>query len=128
MTSRWLPAEEWARKLAGTELASVHHLFDTTLTRIAVVEDGDVVVACWAFFPVVHAEGLWIHPKYRTSRHPWQELRGKINETAQDWGITTINTYAGSPEIGHLLEKFGAKAIDLPEFVLPLPVRKVGQS
>lgn len=117
---RILPREEWPR-LAGTELEAVWpHL--PASAQVIVVEDGDAIVGCWAVFPLVHVEGLWIAESHRKNpRIAIQLLRG-MEAIAGAMGAQAVNTGAMTPDVVRLLEKRGA--VELPGRHFSLTIKR----
>lgn len=119
MTSRILPPAEWVR-LHGTELEEVWPHLDQTRSTVIVVEDDDgAIVGCWAAFPYVHVEGLWIAPSHRkggsVARRLWQAMCG----AAERWGCEAVMTGALSDEVRALLAHAGAVSAG-DQYILPL--------
>lgn len=110
MTTRQLPREEWFR-LVGTELESLVPILPET-ARVLVVEDADMIVGCWAFFPVVHAEGIWIAESHRGRASVGRRLLTGMRETVSEMGASVISTAAMTPEVASLLSHIGA--VELP--------------
>lgn len=111
MTTRQLPKEEWVSKLVGTELESVASILPDT-TRVVVVEDDGAIVGCWAFFPVIHGEGLWIADSHRGRASVGRRLLTEMIKTVESMGASVINTAAMTREVQHLLTHIGA--VELP--------------
>lgn len=120
--TRLLPRDEWHR-LAGTELETVWPVLPFG-SQIVVVEDDDLIVACWALFPMLHVEGAWVRPEYRGNPRVARRLLAGMENTAQAMGATVVATAALTPEIGEILDKLGA--IELPgrHFSLRLGLRE----
>jgi ribosomal protein S18 acetylase RimI-like enzyme len=110
MVTRLLPREEWAR-LAGTELEAVYPVLPVG-ANVVVVEDDDRIVGCWAVFPIVHVEGVWIAPEYRGNPRVARRLVGGMKNTARAMGAQAVVTGAMTPEVATLAEKLGG--IELP--------------
>ncbi len=107
MTRRILPPEEYVR-LVGTGAESLIQKL-TDAARVIVVEQDGQIVGCETFQPVLHGEGLWIHPDYRgrssVARHLWAGIRETVREC---FGVGWFATGADSPQICELLEHVGA--------------------
>jgi N-acetylglutamate synthase-like GNAT family acetyltransferase len=110
VTVRLLPREDWHR-LAGTELETVYPVLPDG-SHVVVVEDGERIVGCWAAYPLVHVEGLWIDPAYRKNPRVAARLWRGMQATAAAMGARAVNTAAISPEVVGLLEHVGA--VELP--------------
>ena len=119
MTTRILPPQEWDR-LAGTELETVWPHLVPSRTEILVVEDGDVIVACWAFLLLAHVEGVWIHPAYRkharVAGRLWQAMRALVREA----GFRTVTTGAVTDEVRGLLTHVGAEKLPGDHYVVSI--------
>jgi ribosomal protein S18 acetylase RimI-like enzyme len=107
IAARLLPREEWAAKLAGTELEAVFPVLPAG-AQVVAVEDGDRLVACWAVFPLVHVEGLWVDPEYRKNPRVGRRLLFGMQQTAVGMGARAVNTAAISEDVAAMLEKAGA--------------------
>lgn len=118
MTTRVLPPAEWPR-LTDTELDSVWPFFDPTKTTVVVVEDGPVIVACWALLVVLHAECVWIHPDYRKRAHsPALRLLRGMQQAARAQGAQTVVTAAMTPEVESLIARIGGTELQGRHYVL----------
>lgn len=105
-----LPRAEYGR-LAGTELEAVApHLPESA--AVVVVEEDDRIIGCWAVFPLVHVEGLWIDPAYRKNPRVAARLLRGMQDVAAVMGAQAVNTAAMTPEVVSLLAKRGA--VELP--------------
>lgn len=125
MTSRVLPPAEWPR-LAGTEAEGfVAHLTDAA--RVVVVEHDGAIVGCHVLQPVLHAEGLWIHPEYRKKASVARRLWSTVRQTAREtFGVQWVATGAASDDIRGLLEHVGA--VKLPDhYMVPVGDRDTCQ-
>lgn len=121
MTTRVLPREEWPR-LDGTELELVWpHLPDTA--RVVVVEDGTDVLGCWAFFPVIHAEGLWIAEPHRKRTGVARRLLRGMRETVRAMGGRVVSTAALTDDVRGLLTGFGAVQLPGTHHAMPIEGR-----
>jgi ribosomal protein S18 acetylase RimI-like enzyme len=109
MNTRILPREEWAR-LEGTELAAVYPVLPAG-AQVVVVEDDGRIVGCWALFPVVHVEGVWIDPDYRGNPRVARRLVAGMKDTARAMGARAVATAALTPEVERLAEKIGGAAL-----------------
>lgn len=119
MTHRLLPPEEWATKLAGTELETVWPALSRETTAIFVVEDGDQVVGCWSMFPVMHVEGVWIAPSHRGKGSVARRLLACLRQLAQRAGVTRVVTASVSDDVTRLIAHL--RGVPLPaHFVIPV--------
>ena len=116
MTSRLLPRDEWLR-LEGTELERVWPYLPTG-ARVLVVEDAGVIVGCWSFFPLIHAEGLWIAPSHRASPAVGRRLLTGMRRHAAAMGARAINTAAQTDAVAAMLERAGAVELVARHFAL----------
>jgi ribosomal protein S18 acetylase RimI-like enzyme len=110
MVTRLLPREEWAR-LEGTELEAVYPVLPDG-AQVVIVENGDELIACWAVFPLVHLEGVWIHPDYRHNPRVARRLVAGGLDTARAMGARTALTAAADDRIATLAQKIGG--VELP--------------
>lgn len=122
ITSRLLPRDEWHR-LAGTELETVHpHL--PQAAQIVVVEADDRIIGCWAVFPLLHVEGVWIAPDYRGNPRVVRHLLKGMSHTALAMGAQAVTTAALTDEVAGMLERLGAVELHGRHFSLGLGLRR----
>lgn len=107
MTTRELPPLEWGA-LEGTELESVWPVLDPDTSRVLVVEDEGQIVACWAFFRLIHAEGIWIKPSHRGRMSVVRRVLSGLCRIVPEMGGRAVNTAATSDEVADLLIRLGA--------------------
>jgi hypothetical protein len=119
MTRRLLPPEEWPKLGDTPELGAVWQLLDPASTSVLVVEDGEKLVGCWAFITVLHAEGVYVDPGYRSNagvaRHLWRGMR----ECADSLKAAACWAAVDTPQIVALLEAHGAQKFPFDSYVLP---------
>lgn len=112
MRARVLDRLEWPR-LADTD-AAVLVPFLTPAARVVVVEDEGVLIGCQVLQPVLHAEGLWVHPDHRSKagvlRRLWREVRATVRD---EFHVGWFATGCASDEVQHLLAILGA--VKLPD-------------
>jgi len=121
LTARILPPTEYGQ-LADTEAAAlVPHLTDAA--RVIVVEREGQVVACHVLQPILHAEGLWVHPDFRKRSSVARRLWTLVRETARSqFGVQWFATAAASDEVRGLLDHVGA--VPLPDhYMVPVGER-----
>lgn len=110
MIARILPPEEYHR-LVGTAIDEVWRVIPPT-AKVVVVEDGDQIVGCHLLLPVIHAEGLWIHPAHRgkgsVARRLWSAVQRVVREQFDAPGFWTG---AMSDDVRGLLAHVGAERI-----------------
>jgi N-acetylglutamate synthase-like GNAT family acetyltransferase len=116
MTTRTLPRAEWSR-LVGTELETVAPLLPEA-AEVVIVEADNQLVACWAVYPLIHVEGVWIHPDHRGKGSAARRLLRGMRTTAQRMGARAVSTAACTPEIATLLDKLGAVRLDGAHYAL----------
>lgn len=107
---RILPREEYGR-LEGTETAAiVPHLRADGC--VLVLEVDGQIVAAQAFQPILHAEGLWIHPEYRKQLPVARTLLLQIRNVVRDrFGLGWFFTAANSDDVREMLRKLGAQKL-----------------
>jgi hypothetical protein len=116
MTTRELPRSEWS-KLAGTELESVsQHLPDAA--RVLVVEEDGDVIGCWAFFPVIHAEGVYIAEAHRGKSAVARRLLKGMREIVCSMGAKAVCTAAETPDVEALIGGLGGVKLPGTHWVL----------
>lgn len=101
---------EYAR-LQGTELEPVAPYLPSD-AYVLVVEQGAVIVACWALIPTHHVEGLWVHPDHRGKARVAFRLLEAMRVLTRSLGIRTVATASLSAEVDRLLQHVGA--VELP--------------
>lgn len=119
MTVRDLPIEEWYR-LAHTDLGQSVAYVLPEKTTIMVVEEGDEIIGCWAVLTIPHAEGLWIHPRYRGKASVARRLWTHLRQTVAAMGFTRVQTGACDSVIAALLERHGAMKLEMDSYILPV--------
>lgn len=120
MTTRLLPPDEWPR-LIGTELETVWPLLDRDRAQIVVVEDdAGAIVGCWALFPLIHAEGVWIAPEHRGKAVVARHLYRGMVQTARAMQARTVLTAAVDEDVTRLLAHLQAQQLPGQHFVLTI--------
>ena len=119
MMVRPLPVGEWDR-LAHTDLGQSLAFVLPEKTEILVVEEGDEIIGCWAVLAIPHAEGLWIHPRYRGKTSVARKLWTAMQATIARMGFTRVQTGACDPLIAALLERHGATKLAMDSYILPV--------
>lgn len=120
MTTRELPKSEWSR-LVGTELETVvPHLPDAA--RVLVVEDDGEIVGCWAFFAVIHAEGVFIAPQHRGKSAVARRLVRGMRDIVCSMGANVVATAAMTDDVRGLIQGLGG--VELPGTHYALPVTR----
>lgn len=107
MNTRILPPDEWPR-LRGTELEALWPLLDREHARVIAIEDHSRIVGCWAVYPLVHVEGVWIHPEYRRRGGVARRLLSMMRRVARGMGARAVQTAAVTEDVVALLEKLHA--------------------
>lgn len=120
ITTRMLPAEEWAEKLADTELAPHLDRLRPDSCGVAVVEVDGRVVACWAAMTIVHVEGLWVDPAYRKHPGVGRALVTTMAEDLKRAGVPEVLTVAIEPAVEILAEKVGGTKVPGSLWAIPL--------
>lgn len=124
--SRLLERSEWAEKLVGTELELVHpHL--PAGAQVVAVEDGAQLVACWALFPVVHVEGVYIKPEYRGNPRVVRRLIHGMQQTALAMGAQAVCTAAIEDHVADFALRLGAVELPGRHFSLCVNAKSTGQ-
>lgn len=121
MTTRVLPPAEWPR-LAGTELDTVWPVMDPEKTRVVVVEDAGVIIACWAALVTVHVEGLWIAPTHRGKGGAARRLLRGMREAVTSLGASVVFTASTTDEMDTLIERAGGVRLPGDHFALGMGV------
>jgi hypothetical protein len=119
LQTRILPVDDWPR-LDGTELETVYPFLDRLRAHVIVVEEGNAIVGCWAVFPLVHCEGVWIAPAHRGKSAVARHLLKAMRSTARAMGAQAVNTAAVSDEVRAILAGLGATPIGGDHYVLGL--------
>lgn len=121
-----LPRDEWERKLLGTELELIHPHLPAGAQVVAVI-DGDELVACWALFPVVHVEGVYIKPEYRGNPRVVRRLISGMQQTALAMGAKAVCTAAIENHVADFALRLGAVELPGRHFSLCVNAKKQGQ-
>ena len=120
MITRVLPPEEWPL-LEGTELEKVYPHLNPKEAKVIVVEDGSLIVGCWALLPFLHAECVWVHPDYRKqAKSPAVRLLRGMRQIARETGAKSVITSALSDEVVGLIEHIGGEELPGRHFVIPV--------
>jgi hypothetical protein len=122
MTARELPANEWHR-LKGTEMEGIVPYLPRDNATVLVIEEGDMILGCWSVFPVLHVEGVWIHPEHRGKGRVAANLWRAMSRLVHRLGGRSAVTHSRTPEITQLITRRGAKPLDGTAFVLPFSER-----
>lgn len=117
ITSRILPPAEWST-LDGTALDPTYAQLNPETSRIIVVEDAGLIVGCWAVFPVLHCEGVWIHEAYRGKISVVRRLLGRLRQLAELAGMSRMMTGCASDQVRDLLTRLDAERVPFDQFVL----------
>jgi len=123
MIARILPPAEWPR-LLGTEAETIWPRLDPENARVLVVEDEGEIVGTWTMLRVVHAECIWVAPKYRGVFGVAKRLLKGMREIATAWGAEKVITGSVSPEVTDLIVRFGGVPMPCESFVLPVEMRR----
>lgn len=121
MLTRLLDRSEWPTKLEGTELETVWPHLPEGAQVVAVENDG-VLVACWAVYPLVHVEGVYIKPEYRGNPRVVRHLLRGMTATAQGMGAQTVQTAAVDDQVADFALRLGS--VELPGRHFSLRVRQ----
>lgn len=119
MTTRILPRDEYHR-LDPTLLAECARDLSERQGDVLVVEDGDQIVGCWALFPVLHVEGLWIAESHQKRTSVARRLWLGMKRLVKVRGGVKVATAACSDEVRALLAHVQATKLDGDHYVLSL--------
>lgn len=122
LTRRVLPPEEWPA-LAGTEAETLWPLLDGETARIVVVEDDGAIVGCWAAFPVVHVECVWVHERYRGTGSVVRRLLSGMREAVSAMGARKVFSAALTDPVRDLLVRLGGVLVPGSHYVVPMGER-----
>lgn len=122
MTRRLLPPEEWPRLASTTgDLSHLWSQLPTDRACVLVVEEGDQIVGCWAFIPVLHAEGVWIRDDKRKGVSVARHLLYGLREVADALNATTVWTGSVDPMVDGLLQRhLNAQEPQFKSWVIPM--------
>jgi hypothetical protein len=112
MTTRILAQDEYAGRLAGTELEAIWPHLPQTAQVIAVEGPDGRLVACWAVYPLVHAEGCWIAPDQRGNPRVARTLIREMFEAVRRLGAATVQTASVEDHVAALAQRLGG--VELP--------------
>jgi len=119
MIARLLPPEEWTR-LAGTEAEEFVPYLKQDAAKVIVVEQDGAIIACQVLQPILHAEGIWIHPDHRKRSSAGRRLWDMVKSTAREhFGVQWMATGCASADVERLLAHVGA--VKLPDhYMIPV--------
>lgn len=118
---RALPVEEWPR-LAHTEAGMVWPHLDPSKSTIIVVEKDGEIIGCHALLYVLHAECLWIDPRFRGRSSVARRLWEAVRRAALACGARTLVTASMDVTVERLLAH--VEAVRLPGTHFSIPLRK----
>jgi len=104
MTHRLLPKEEWPR-LEGTLLWPAAKTFDPD-ARVMVVECDGEILACAAYYPQWHLDGVWIKPTAPKASVGRRLLR-MVRDVAHDIGLSYVWAMVASERSHKLVRALG---------------------
>lgn len=119
MTSRILPAEEWA-KLEEVGAETVWPLLDPARAQILVIEDEGQIVGTLTLMSVLHAECLWIKPSHRRGYGVMKRLLDGMWSAAQGAGAKALWSGSVSDTMTNILHRLGASEVPGRAFVFPV--------
>lgn len=119
LTTRLVPRDEWATKLAGTDLGTVASYLPEE-TRIIAVEDNGVLVGCWSLTRMWQAEGLWMAPAAARSASVGRRLLMAMKHQAHEVGAQVLLTGAQNEAVRAMLLKIGARELPISLFAWPM--------
>lgn len=112
MMARILDRDEWPR-LVGTEAEPLIAVLSDA-ARVIVVESDGQIIACQVLQPILHAEGIWIHPDHRKRSSAGRRLWNMVKSTAREhFGVRWMATGCASADVERLLVHVGA--VKLPD-------------
>jgi len=128
MRARLLPPEEWDR-LRGTELEALYPLLSPDAAKIIVIEvereeSPDAfpeIVGTWAVYPQVHAEGIWIAPRFRSKGVVAKHLMEGLASVLSQFEASGFCTASMSDEVTSLIKGLGGEELPGKHFVVPAP-------
>lgn len=123
MTHRFLHPDEWPRLAETDELRDAWRYLRPDRDRVLVVEDAaGAIVATWAFYYRLHADGFWIHPAHQGKAAALRHLLKGIDAMA---GLEPIVwTGAIAPLIDDLIARYRHTAIPIRHYALALPLTR----
>ncbi len=122
MTTRILPRDEWS-KLAGTELEPAWPYLAQRADDdafVAVIEDGNRIIACWAAAQEWRVDGFWIHPDFRrTGRVAHRGLQFMLAQL-HERGARCATTSALTEDVRRLAVHIGGVQLPGDHYVFPV--------
>ena len=112
LTTRRLPVDEWP-KLTGTLLESVWPSLHPTEDIVLVVESGDSIVGCVAFYAKWHVDGVWIRPEDRGRVSVGRALQRLFETTASELHAREVWMMSLDAESSRLCARVGASVTPL---------------
>lgn len=117
-TTRVLPHAEWHR-LAGTELEPLAEVVDPVKMSVVVVEDATgAIVGCWGVLAFLHAEGVWIDPKYRGTGVVAKRLLRATLDEVRARGEHVAITGSNNASVDRLIKHIGGQEIPCKHYAL----------
>jgi hypothetical protein len=120
MTTRILPPEEWHR-LDRTGMCDALRYVEPADVQVVVVERDGEIVGAWSVLRIVHLEGVWIAPAYRSKGSVAGRLLRATFEAARRWAPRWVMTGSTSPDVSGLLTKH-LRAVHIPmdTYIVPM--------
>lgn len=118
MKERLLNRTEWD-KLKDTGFPEIVDVCPGN-SEIAVVEDGDRIVAVLGVVVMTHFEGLWIDPEYRGNAGVARRLMRLGVDTAKEFGNEWIWASAGGDFMGDIFARLGGTKMPTETYIVPI--------
>ena len=132
MTSRILPPSEWHRLPPDVDRLPdgrhVRDLLSPETTEIHVVEQDGRILGAVTMLRVVHAECVWIDPRYRGHFGVVKRLLRGISATARRWGTKVVWGAGMDEPMFSILSRLGGVPVPGQSFVFPVKETSCHQS
>ena len=120
MELRVIAPEDYDTALAGTELESVLEHLKPSRAMVFGVFDGETLLGCWSLLPVMHAEGLWVHPEHRGRAGVQRSLVEGLVTLARHHGSAVVMTSAVNERVESLIRHAGGTKLPGSHWALPI--------
>lgn len=116
-----LPVSEWPR-LSQTDAGTPWTRFDPVRDQVLVVEDGAQIVGTVSLVPLLHVEGLWVHPAYRQRDRVLGRLWRGVRAGVRGHGFRSFWSGSVSEQMTAILYRLGA--VKVPGFSYVVRVKE----
>ena len=119
MRSRILPVEEWSR-LDFNCFSQTGRTMHPENVQVAVVEDGERILATMGVLRVTHFEDLWKDPSVSVNAGMTRRLLKEGISAAKRWDAKWIWASTETDTGVRMISRIGGVAIPVRSFIIPL--------